>query len=445
MNRPNILWLMTDEQRCDSLGFYGSEWAKTPNLDKLASEAIVFMQAITPAPVSAPARTSMLTGKYPSQTNTWYNQKATENLNHLTFKFKDVGYDTASFGKQHYTSINKAFDVEENDILSEAVNCFKYSEEYDEKDFDVIKYSGHYPWIFGGTFPDDTENTSEALTTKKAIDWLEKHDKHNPFFLRVSFNGPHTPVAPPAPYDKIISPDDIDTELNSDTREHPDWISDSLMHFSSSSRMSNEDIKKARAYYYGQVSYLDSLFGNITDWLDNNNMLEDTIIIFVSDHGTHMGDYGLVQKQTFYQPVVAVPCFIWYPKSFASSVKISTPIEARLLLPSIMEYLNLGDFTEETYAETLVSGINPPVKPVFSEFTLGSFDVRHDDKLCMVQLGDWKLSLCILPDAKKGIDGTLHNLNDDPNEENNLYYNCEYKKIVNQLSELILSHLFGNN
>src|SRR5215510_14984218 len=119
--RPNVLWLMSDEHRTDSLGSYGSPWASTPNLDRLAREGVRFVHAITPAPVCVPARTSILTGRYPSAVGVWHNafpdRHSIPEL--LTERFHQAGYRSASFGKQHYAGTKKAFQTEMNLTLSD--------------------------------------------------------------------------------------------------------------------------------------------------------------------------------------------------------------------------------------------------------------------------------------------------------------------------------------
>lgn len=133
-NYPNVLWIMTDEQRTDSLGCYGSSWAITPYLDKYAKNGVIFKNAITPAPVCVPARASLLTGQYPSRTGIWWNHngKDKRKLEHLTYIFEDAGYATASFGKQHYSSPNKAFQTEYHIEVNEIVDFYSYGSKYNE-------------------------------------------------------------------------------------------------------------------------------------------------------------------------------------------------------------------------------------------------------------------------------------------------------------------------
>ena len=445
MNRekPNILWLMTDEQRTDSLGCYGSSWAQTPNLDRIAGEGVLFRNAITPAPVCLPARASFLTGRYPSSTGLWWNVIDGHNeLDHLTYIFQEAGYRTASFGKGHYGSSNPAFQTEGNLTYGDAVRPFAYTDGYDPAEFDVIQYPPEpYPWIFGGVYPEPGEKKAEAISIRNAISWLEEHPADTPFFLRLSFNGPHTPVVPPEPFDTMINSDDVKFATEGVLDGRPKWIADSLGAIADSSRLSADQIRRMRAYYYGEVAFLDAQCGILLDWMRERGLLENTIIAYVSDHGTHMGDYGLVQKQTFYEPVVTVPFFFHYPAALAKGIEINTPVEARSLLPTFLQLagLPIPDHCEgDSLAGTLIEGKEPQAKPVFSEFTLGSFEIRHDDRLVMVREGDWKLSLCMDPEP---FDGALYNLAEDPYEVESLYGRPGYKDVEDRLTGLIEEHL----
>jgi arylsulfatase A-like enzyme len=436
---------MTDEQRCDSLGCYGSPWARTPNLDRLAREGVVFDNAVTPAPVCVPARASILSGQYPHRTGVWYNAgKDAPADGYLTSVFHQAGYRSASFGKQHYTGPRDVFQTEKDLVLHPAVHYFHYAPEYDPKDYGVVQYPPEpYPWIFGGRFPHPGSEKTEAQAVAHAISWLDHHDTADPFLLRVSFNGPHTPVAPPEPFHDCIDPTAI--RIPPETEAAPDddaqWAGESLRALTDSSRMTREEIDAMRRYYYGEVSFLDSQFGRLLDYMRDHGHLENTIVVFMSDHGTHLGDFGMVQKQTFYEPSVNVPYFWWYPQAIASDTTLNTPVELRNTLPTLLDMVGLEipeHCKADSYVSALRQGSEPPAKPVFSEFTLGSFRIREKDRLVMVRDGDWKLSLCMDPEPG---DGMLFNMADDPHERRNLYTDPAHTDERARLTQLILEHL----
>ena len=419
---PNIVWLMTDEQRTDSLGCYGSAWARTPNLDRLAGRGVLFRYAVTPAPVCVPARTSVITGRYPHETGVWRNGRFDLDLDNLMPVFRNAGYQSASFGKRHYVAPESAFDVEENLILSEAVGYYSYAPQHDPAEHDVVKYpSPHSAWLLAGRFPEPASATTEAEAVRRGVEWLDARDRDRPFFLRISFNGPHTPVVPPAPFDTLIDPARIRLPEGMDgPREGlPTWLGETLHDYARASRLTPEETARARQCYYGEVAFLDRHFGVLLDWLRDADLLDDTIIALVSDHGAHLGDYGFVQKQTFFEPVVNVPYLFAWPGRVAEGVTIDTPVETRSLLPTLMDLAGL-ERRDDSLGPCLRTGEAPPTRPVFSEFTLGSihkFGFTHAGRLVMVREGPWKLTACLDPSPH---DLTLHNLEEDPFERTNL-------------------------
>ena len=132
VRRPNVLWLFTDEQRTDSLGCYGSPWAHTPALDRLADEGVVFANAVTPSPVCGPARLSMLTGKRCAETGVWYNLRGDlPRFECLTGLFEQAGYRTAGLGRNHWCCSNPPFQTVWTKHLSRHVSYYHYADEYD--------------------------------------------------------------------------------------------------------------------------------------------------------------------------------------------------------------------------------------------------------------------------------------------------------------------------
>jgi len=177
--------------------------------------------------------------------------------------------------------------------------------------------------------------------------------------------------------------------------------------------------------------------------MEERGLLENTIVVYLSDHGTHLGDYGLVQKQTFYNPVVNVPYIFRYPPEVARGVTIQTPVETQTLLPTLLELAGLdapGEGCSASIADVLTAGGEPEVKPVFSELTLESQRpyVQHKGRLVMVRDGDWKLSLCLDPEVH---DVALYNLTEDPHEIVNLADDPSCAGQRERLIALICKHI----
>ncbi|HEY8500509.1 MAG TPA: sulfatase-like hydrolase/transferase, partial [Clostridia bacterium] len=396
----------------------------------------VFNCAITPSPMCVPARISMITGKYPSETGMWNNKARKTEEDYLTCYFKNAGYNTASFGKRHYETDESAFETEISIEYSDEVDAQDYNEKYDEKEYDVIKYRGKTRWILGGVFPAAATETQESRLIEHAKKFLEQTG-NEPFLVRLSFTGPHTPVSVPQPFDTVIDDDRIKIPVETEGRrkEMPSWARILADEYSGSDRLTRQEIEKARRYYYGYVSYIDFEIGKFLGWMKNKGLLDNTIVVFVSDHGTHIGDYGFVQKQTFYDPVVNVPFIFWYPGHFKAETKINTPVETRWLLPTLLDIAGI-DMPERTncnfLTNTLKRGVEPESKIVRSEFILNSIPRLDKDRIFIVRDGEWKLSACY-DENNRLKDVFLHNMLKDPYEQENLSHNDNYKKISDRL------------
>jgi arylsulfatase A-like enzyme len=438
---PNVLWLMTDEQRTDSLGCYGSSWARTPTLDRLAAEGVRFGAAVTSSPVCAPARSALLTGRYPNELGFWHNGAPLERQAlPLTRRFESAGYRTASFGKHHYLAADEPpFQTQVDLVLSDEVDYVGYADRWNQDEYDVVQYPGDlWAWILAGRFPADPARTAEAQAIAGAKAWLSQAPPEKPFFLRVSFNGPHTPVVPPAPFDTCIDPADIALPPREPQLPEgaPPWLHE-LARFESAGLLSDEQMQRARQAYYGEVAYLDHLIDDLLTWLAERGLLENLLVVFCSDHGTHLGDFGLIQKQTFFGPVVNVPYLFWGPGIVRPRAVVETCVEVRSLLPTLLDLAGI-EADDRSLAHVLRDGVDPEPRPVFSELTLGSFGVRPKDRLVMVRDGAWKLTVCLDPEPGELV---LVDLAHDPGERVNRADDPTVDNVRDRLLALVVEHV----
>lgn len=441
-SRPNVLWLMTDEQRCDSLGCYGSPWAVTPTLDALAGEGVRFEEAITPSPVCVPARVSLLTGRYPCATGVYCNeQRPRSEERFLTTVFAEHGYQTASFGKQHYNRADRAFETQVNRMIGDAVGYFDYLKGRDIGDYNVVRYAGNpYHWIFAGRFPEEPDQTPEAQNVCDALGWCYRLDRNRPYLLRISFNAPHTPVVAPSPFDTVIDPATIRI---CGPQKLPDgaprWEREGLQPIQSAALLGPAELARMRQCYYGLVAYVDRQIGDLLDGMRRLGLLENTIVVFVSDHGTLLGDYGMVQKQCFYRPVLNVPFFFVWPGHIPAHRVVSEPVETISLLPTLLELCHLPIppvVQAPGLAPVLLTDATPARVPVFSEIDLASWKYRPNERLITIRDGRWRMTVYRQSQAPAGSpvdDGSLYDLARDPYETCNLYREREYHGTVQDL------------
>lgn len=425
---------MSDEQRPDSLGCYGSPWARTPVIDELARGGALFQEAYTPSPVCVPARSCLLTGRYGSGLGVLHNeQRLARDTAFLTWAFAAAGYRTASFGKKHYfVEGRQAFDVERGRATDSVVDATRYAAAYDMRDYDVVRYPGPQPWILGGRFPEAAERTAEAVNAGLALEWLASLGPADRFFLRVSFNAPHTPVVVPGPFAGAMDPASIRLPFCSpdEFRAMPPYLREALGSYQGSARLSREQLMQARRYYYERVAFLDAQVGRLLDGLRRRGRLENTIVAFVSDHGTHLGDHGLLQKQTFYEQVATVPYLFRYPGGIRPGSRFRTPVSTLTLLATLIELAGLPapeSVEAPSLAANLRGGVEPAAAPVFSEIKLGYRGYRDDDRLVMIRSGRHKMFLFQDPSGPERFrgreEGSLFDLATDPAEERDLFRN----------------------
>ncbi len=336
--RPNIILIMTDQQRYDTIAELGFPYMETPNLDRLVREGVSFDNCFITAPSCAPARASLFTGLYPHTNGIYKNADAWTRT--WVADLAASGYHCVNIGKMHTTpfltpaGFHERYVVENKDRYMEgryffdewdkalaAQGLVKQQRELYRKRDDYKDCLGAFDW----ELPEDTH--SDFFVGNMAKWWLEtKPQPNGPLFLEIGFPGPHPPYDPPKRYaerylDKDIplepvKQDDLDgqPQVLKDIREHNFEVDhDSVAHLPNPSE---EQRKRQRAYYLANVTMIDEKVGEILQTLDDRGYLENSVVIFTSDHGDCLTDHGHSQKWTMYDTITRVPCLVWAPGRF---------------------------------------------------------------------------------------------------------------------------------
>lgn len=324
---PNVVWIQSDEHRPDSLGCYGSSWAKTPNLDALAKRGTLFTTAVCQSPVCVPSRASQLTARYPQEINTLHNDVCEEAMRIAgdvdfdilppgTVTFPEWlasrgGFQTVTFGKSHIPPW-RPWQAERLVVNDERyAGYYSLNESFDEEEHHVVKRPGGASIILAGTYPGGLDNPSRAITDE-AIDWLAHgRDRRRPFLLRVSHNWPHTPVLPPAPFDQLYDPADLPVRTFDEQayKTRSSWD----RHMADAHRVWELDDRQLRQVwkdYMGLCAYVDDEVGRLLAALEDQRLGDSTVVLFSSDHGKSLGEWGATEKGFFDSEVWRVP-FIW--------------------------------------------------------------------------------------------------------------------------------------
>lgn len=335
MNRPNVLLLYTDQQRWDTIGYggvahyLGNPHIHTPNLDRLARDGILFANAFCNNPVCMPSRQSMLSGQYPSTLGCVTNGiEMPQEVWTLPRILQPYGYQTANVGKLHFKNHAHRDHREPHPrygfdtlLLSDEPGCYddayiKWVEMRDPAQVEACRVSTppawegvpvvkqprntHEPYIFAGS----EHLTHSAFVADQTIEVLERRNAAQPFFTIAGFYAPHTPLNPPARFVDMYDPATLPLPHFDESPGDVPWQGMDL---------APDHWRKIKAYYYALISHVDDQIGRVLDYLDASGLRDDTLIIFTSDHGEHLGDHGLIQKgppglgSCAHVPLIVVP------------------------------------------------------------------------------------------------------------------------------------------
>lgn len=453
---PNILWIMTDEQRMDSLGCYGSPWGRSPNVDSIAARGVRFTSCTTQSAVCVPANAALFTGRYAHACNGLLASLSTALPGEvpLTRLFKDSGYQMANIGKCDYPDVaSLGFDVYDSGpgYGASAATPNSLAAPYNPSDYDVVAVPNHdfapqssvtAGLIVGGRYPLPKEEAEPGLVARRCEDFFARQARP-PFFVRVSIIAPHSPVLACSPFYGMTDPSAIDLPVGTEAemRTKPQFEQHNLGRLWCFHKLSSDQLTKARTSYYDLCIQVDDAIGMILGSLRRHGLDDNTIIVLNCDHGTLLGEHGLGEKRNFYDPVVQVPLIISWPGHLPDGRVVTDPVELFDLLPTILSLIGLEappnvqgcDLAPQMLGESSV-----PDRPTFCEVDSSN---AKDYGACtshraMVRHGRWKMS-CSLYDAGYGEDGDLYDLDNDPQELHNLFGHPDYQAVVADLRNTI--------
>ena len=315
----HILLIISDQCRADAIGAYGNEYAQTPALDALAADSTVYTSAITPSPVCVPARLCLLSGQYANRTG---NSNNNPNLMYegegVYSEITKSGFDSCCVGKMHhvwdrYGSLgykSRHTQEELSDPNDDYTNFILNSPYRHVFDYNGMRSEMYY-------VPQVSQLPAEAHPTQwigdRSVEYLDSCDPENPVFLTSSFIHPHPPFCPPAPWNKLFRTEDLPAPFIPE--ETPDLKP--LLHtsFDTDVRLglSDKDLLRLKNFYYASLSFVDYQVGRIIAKLKEKGMYDDTLILFVSDHGECLGDYRNMGKRTMLSSASRIPFMMKVP------------------------------------------------------------------------------------------------------------------------------------
>ena len=453
--RPNIILIITDQQRYDTISALGFDHCITPNLDKLVADGTTFEQCHVTAASCAPARASLFTGYYPHSTG------ILKNADDWTRSWVEVlangGYHCTNIGKMHtwpFTTpcgFNERHVVENKDRFLEGAEftdeweSYMQNEGIEKQRRELYRKRDDYKQSLGAFAWEQAEDShSDFFTGNKAIEWLNNYRNDQPFFLEIGFPGPHPPYDPVPSYLELYNEIDIPIAkvLESDLEGQPNALKalrqhnvdidhDSIVH---QLDPSDEARLRQRKHYLANVTMIDHALGKITKCLEKNNLSKNTVVIFTSDHGDCLTDHGHSQKWTMFEQITRVPLIFSGP-SIKQNTRVSELVQWMDIGPTILDLAGCESPKMEAISmlPALQGGHWQGRDYLFCE-QVGDMVLTEVKFMSMIRSKKWKLVHYL--DSEEG---QLYNLTDDPAENENLWNH----EMHQSQKELLLSELLN--
>lgn len=456
--RPNVLLLMADQLRVDCVGAYGNAVIRTPNLDRIAREGVRFLTAYSAAPTCTPARSALLTGMGPWR-NGLLGYGPMASMPYAVEKGRamaEAGHYTTSIGKNHYNPIRNAHGYHQL-VCDEHCSYWFHKQDGEPKTEAAWEERCDYEAWFWSRMPDKDphatglswndyrgkafvypeEMHATHWTGETAVNFLKGYERAEPFFLKVSFIRPHSPYDAPQRffdmYEGAALPEAQAGEWAKKFEERS-GPGNEIWH----GKLAPEEVRRSRQGYYGSVSFVDEQVGRILEVLEKRGLLEETLILFISDHGDMLGDQNLWRKSYGYEQSAHIPMLMRVPAKMgmAAGRVMEQPVELRDILPTVLDAAGAA-VPASVEGRSLLELVRTDGKG-WREF----IDLEHD--ICYSPAnhwngltdGKWKY----IYHAQRGEEQLFH-LATDPNELKDLAGDTEYADQLKMWRARLAAHL----
>ena len=429
--KTNVLFIMSDDLNCD-MGVYGHPLVKTPHLDRLAEQGTLFENAYCNFPLCGPSRASFMTGLYPEQNGVTVLRRLfrhyVPDAVTLSQHFRANGYSVARVGKiYHYDNPRGIGTDGHDDPLSwdERINPRGRDKEEEDKIFSLN------PGSFGATLSwlaadGKDEEQTDGIVATEAVKMLERYARDDEaFFLAVGFYKPHTPFVAPKKYFDLYDLDDIvvPTIPEGYWDGLPAPARKSVTAFKNQIDLPEDTARKAIHAYYATISFLDAQIGRTLEALERLGLRENTIVLFSSDHGYHMGEHGHYQKNTLFENADRVPLIVSAPgmKQGKRTVAFAEMIDFYRTLSDLAGLSDPPSYVQGESLKSILQGKrNGPRRNAFTQLSNG-YTIRTTD----FRYTEWSI------DDPHRIE--LYDRRKDPEEMVNLASDPKYARVVKRL------------
>jgi choline-sulfatase len=394
---PNILLIVTDQQRADTIHALGNEIIKTPALDDLCRSGTAFTRAYTAAPICSPTRISMLTGLPPHvhrfTDHDWFHREpegggrsSAPHDSGFPELLADCGYQTFWSGKVHHSGRPWLFDGVQEYCGGEKHISNRTAVLSNYQDF--CRRHGYQPYATpeGGLASEyymvpqwtdaPVEHTHAHWVAQNCIDFLSRRDATKPFLMHCFFPEPHPPVVNPLPWALLYRAREMEAPVRpSDYEQYQSRTNRYQLRYKGKDTAQEDDTgwRIFKAAYYSYISFIDYNIGRLLDALGDER--ENTLIVFTTDHGEMLGDYGCAGKRCMLEASIRVPFVASWPGRIPSGATCDTPVSLTDLFPTVLDAAGIEDRTRSEEYRSILEVANAPESDgrriVFSQFASG--------------------------------------------------------------------------
>jgi len=345
--RPNILHIFVDQLRFDCIGALGYPYIRTPALDRLVSRGSTFTNAYTPCPVCIPARCSMIYGQYPHNTGCYENSNDMPTDGRYSFMktLSESGYRTHGIGKCHFYPDPLALRGFQTRETQEEIPKHPDDDDYLRTLFDSgYEYITDPHGVRGDMYyiPQVSQIPQFLHPTQwvgdRTVSYIETEcSQHTPWYVFASFIHPHPPFSPPSPWHKLYGVDEVPLPHIPLQHEHLlTYVNHAQNRYKYRDQgMDLNLVRLMRAYYYACISFIDYQVGRIIESVNRIGSADNTLIIFTSDHGEYLGDYGCFGKRGMHDVSARIPMILFQPGVFDDQKRHEMPVSLIDLAPTI--------------------------------------------------------------------------------------------------------------
>lgn len=431
---PNILFIISDQMTPFMTGPYGSSVAKTPNLDRLARESVLFENAYCNSPLCVPSRNSMWSGRLPTAVAAFDNgSEFAAHLPTIPYLLRTAGYRTAVAGKCHFIGADQLHGFEDRLTPCVFPASFEMTPDwrrgaYYNKGTSIqamFRMLGPSVWSHQLAFDQNVADQSISYLRQYSLG-----NRQQPLFLTASFTQPHDPFTTTKEFldlyanaDIPLPPDHGDIRRLSPTYE---WFI--IHHGIDKEKLSPERIREVRRNYLGMISWIDHKVGQLLSELDRLGMSENTIVVFASDHGEMMGDHGQWSKRLLLEWSARIPLMVRMPGKAGAGKRIAQPVSLVDLLPTFNSFAGVKTdlpFDGQSLAPLIAGAAENRDAVVVSEY-LGEGAI---EPMRMVRQGGHKYI------TVNGYAPQLYDLQSDPEETENRAGSAKYRGVEKTLAE----------